>query len=168
MVKSSANIIGFSYPNKAEVTIIVSKSGGRYRIQSSYYEALLFISHQIVIRLNEKFKYEVQTNIEDEFNFIDFFVFVENHFSFQNNKKNLNAELEKYTSLYTVVQKSLLNKYKEKNPPKLNNLDFLLKNIYKSINKISDDLVNVNHEIKTISQDIIIWIDILLYKLKLR
>jgi len=167
-VKASTNLIGFSYPNKAEITIIVSKAGGRYRIQSSYYEALLFILNQIVIRLNDHFKYEVQTHIDDEFNFADFFVFVENHFSSQNNKKNLNAELEKYTSLYTVVQKSLLNKYKEKNPPKLNNLDFLLKNIYKSINKISDELVSVNQETKSISQDIIIWIDILLYKLKLR
>jgi hypothetical protein len=120
------------------------------------------------MRLNEHFKYKISTFIEDEFNFADFFVFIENHFTAQLNKKNLNTELEKYTSLYTEVQKSLLNKYKEKNPPKLNNLDFLLKNIYKNINKISDDIINVNKDIITISQDIIIWLDILIYKLKLR
>ena len=59
-------------------------------------------------------------------------------------------------------------KYKEKNPPKLNNLDFLLKNIYKSINKITDEISNLNSEIKSASQDIMIWIDLLLFKLKLR
>lgn len=124
--------------------------------------------NQIVIRLNDYFKYDVQLYIEDDFNFSDFFNFVENHFNAQNNKKKSKLEMEKYISLYTVVQKSLLNKYKEKNPPKLNNLDFLLKNIYKSINKFSDEIVSINQDIKTISQEIIIWIDILLYKLKFR
>lgn len=168
IVKASNNIIGFSYPNKAEVTIIVSKSGGRYRIQSPYYEALLFIAHQMEIRLNEYFKYQIKFYIEDEFNFSDFFNLVENHFAALNKKKAYNSQLEKYTSMYTIVQKSLLNKFKEKNPPKLNNLDFLHKNIYKSINKISDDMLLANQEVKSISQEIIIWIDILLYKLKLR
>lgn len=124
--------------------------------------------NQIVIRLNDYFKYDVQLYIEDDFNFSDFFNFVENHFNAQNNKKKSKLEMEKYISLYTVVQKSLLNKYKEKNPPKLNNLDFLLKNIYKSINKFSDEIVSINQEIKTISQEIIIWVEILLYKLKFR
>lgn len=150
------------------MTIIVSKSGGRYRIQSANYEALLFILNQITIRLNEHFKYEVEVYIEDEFNFADFFALVENHFKSQLNKKSLNSELEKYSQLYTVVQKSLLMKYKEKNPPKLNNLDFLLKNVYKSINKITDEISNLNAEIKSVSNDIMIWVDLLIYKLKLR
>jgi hypothetical protein len=150
------------------VTIIVSKSGGRYRIQSAYYESLLFILNQISMRLNEFYKYDIEYYIEDEFNFADFFILVENHFKSQLAKKKINLELEKYSSLYTIVQKSLLMKFKEKNPPKLNNLDFLLKNIYRSINKITDEIMNLNSEIKSLSQDIKIWVDLLLFKLKLR
>jgi hypothetical protein len=120
------------------------------------------------MRLNEFYKYDIELYIEDEFNFADFFIPVENHFKSQISKKNLNIELEKYSSLYTIVQKSLLMKFKEKNPPKLNNLDFLLKNIYKSINTITDKIINLNSEIKSYSQDIIIWVDLLLFKLKLR
>jgi hypothetical protein len=113
-VKVKPNIIGFVYPNKAEVTIIVAKTKGIYRIQSSHYEALLFITHQIVLRLNEVFQYDVSCFIEDEIhsNLTKYFDFIENHFRIFQNKKLINGELEKYTSLYTRVQKSLLNKYK--------------------------------------------------------
>ncbi len=111
-VASNQNMIGFMYPNKAEVTIIVSKNAGRYRIQSSHYESLLFITHQIIQRLNEYFKYEVSVYIEDDLYLDYYFPIVENHFRIISLKKVKNEELEKYTSLYTVVQKSLLNKYK--------------------------------------------------------
>lgn len=112
MIKANHNIIGFSYPNKSDVTIIVSKTGGRYRVQSSHYESLLFIANQIAVRLNEHFKYDVTIFIEDDLNVNDYFNIVENHFRLYNNKKSFNEELEKYTNLYTLVQKNLLNKYK--------------------------------------------------------
>lgn len=100
------------YPNKAEVTVIVSKTGGRYRIQSSHYEALLFIAHQIIIRLNEYFKYDVLFYIEDDLNVNEYFNIIDSHFKTILNKKVINNEVEKYTGLYTIVQKNLLNKYK--------------------------------------------------------
>jgi Bardet-Biedl syndrome 9 protein len=107
-------MIGFMYPNKAEVTVIVSKNAGRYRIQSSHYESLLFITHQIIQRLNEYFKYEISVYIEDDLYLDYYFPIIEAHFKLNSLKKTKNEELEKYTSLYTVVQKSLLNKYKVK------------------------------------------------------
>jgi Bardet-Biedl syndrome 9 protein len=112
IVKANTNIIGFSYPNKSDVTIIVSKNGGRYRIQSSNYEALLFITHQMAIRLNEHFQYDITIYTEDDLYLSDYVNIVENHYKLFNTKKSLNEELEKYTSLYTIVQKNLLSKYK--------------------------------------------------------
>lgn len=161
-------MIGFVYPNRSEVTVIVSKNAGRYRIQSSHYEALMFITHQIIIRLNEYYQYEVSCYIEDDLNIEFYFPIVENHFKFFGVKKMKNEELEKYTSLYTVIQKSLLNKYKEKNPPNLNNLDFLLKNVYKSVNKQTDELLKVFGDMKLVQRDLIIWTESLLYMLKLK
>jgi Bardet-Biedl syndrome 9 protein len=109
---SNLNMMGFIYPNKTEVSIIISKNAGRYRIQSSNYESLIFISNQIIMRLNEFYKYEISIYIEDDLNLEGFFQIMENHFKLFLSKKNKNEELEKYTSLYTVVQKNLLNKYK--------------------------------------------------------
>ena len=105
-------MIGFSYPNKSEVTVIVSKNAGRYRIQSTYYECLLFMTHQIMTRLSEYYQYEITFFIEDEVNFLPFFNTVDNHFKNSCNKKVKQQDLERYTNLYTIVQKSLLNKYK--------------------------------------------------------
>jgi Bardet-Biedl syndrome 9 protein len=105
-------MIGFSYPNKSEVTLIVSKNAGRYRIQSNHYECLLFITHQIISRLSECYQYEISFFIEDEINLLSFYNVVENHFRISSSKMMKHQELEKYTTLYAFVQKSLLNKYK--------------------------------------------------------
>jgi Bardet-Biedl syndrome 9 protein len=105
-------MIGFSYPNKSEVTVIVSKNAGRYRIQANHYECLLFITHQIITRLSECYQYEISFYIEDEVNLLPFYTAVDNHFKNSSSKKEKQNELERYTMLYTFVQKNLLNKYK--------------------------------------------------------
>jgi hypothetical protein len=105
-------MVSFTYPNKAEVTVIISKTGGRYRIQSSQYEALMFITNQIILRLNEYYKYEITFYIEDDLNVSEYFNIIENHFKLYTAKKSLNNELVQHTTLYTTVQKNLLNKYK--------------------------------------------------------
>jgi hypothetical protein len=63
-------MIGFVYPNRAEVTIIISKNAGRYRIQSTQYEALLFIAHQIILRISEHYQFSCNFFIEDDLNLI--------------------------------------------------------------------------------------------------
>jgi len=105
-------MIGFTYQNKAEVTVIVSKSGGRYRIQSNDFQALMFISHVIISKLKEIFQYNIKIYIEDDLNLKEYLEIVEKHYNCIMKKKELNQEIDKYTNLYTIVQKSLLNKYK--------------------------------------------------------
>jgi hypothetical protein len=39
----AANMLSFKYPGGQEVTILVSKSGGRYRLQSSCLEAVWLV-----------------------------------------------------------------------------------------------------------------------------
>lgn len=168
LIKGKPLSITFIYPNKAEATIIISKSSGRYRIQSNYFEALLFITHQIIMRINEHYQYDVEFYIEDPINFQKYFGLVNTHYTLIENKKKLNQELEKYSALYTTVQKSLLNKYKEKNPPQLYNLDFLLKQIHKEINAKSDDILKIDNEIRFNHRDIVIWTELMIYLLKLR
>jgi hypothetical protein len=114
LIKSSNNAIGFMYPNKGDLSIIISKAGGRYRIQSSHYESLLFTTQVICNKLSEIYSYDIEIFIEDDISIKDFFTIVENHFILIEKRKGLNLELEKYTNLYTIVQKNLLNKYKVK------------------------------------------------------
>lgn len=167
-IKANPNMNAFAYPNRATVSIIISKQAGRYRIQSHQYEALLFITNQIIIRLSEIFQYDIQFYIEDDIHVTEYFNIIENHFKYFAVKKNKNEDLHKYASLYTIVQKNLLNKYKEKNPPSLNNLDFLLKHVYKAINKQSDEINKINLDAKINTRDLIIWTENILFFIKLR
>lgn len=66
----------------------------------------------MALKLNEHFEYNVKIFIEDDINLQDYFSFVDKHFSLFAEKKKINENLEKVTNLYTIVQKSLLNKYK--------------------------------------------------------
>ena len=76
--------------------------------------------------------------------------------------------MEKYTSLYTNLQKNLLNKYQKKTPPKLANLDFFLKTVYKDIINQSDLIEQTQNNIQLIYRDIYILTETIVYLTKLR
>ena len=62
----------------------------------------------------------------------------------------------------------MLNKYQKKTPPKLSNIDFFLKNVYKDISSQCDLVQKINNEIKLIYRDIYIWTESIIYLTKLR
>lgn len=160
--------IGFQLPNQSEVAIVVSKNAGKYRVMSSNYEGLLFIVSQICYKLNECYEEELKIYFEEELNYNDFFQVVENHYKMITEYKEKNQELEDYSTLYTAIQKSLLNKYKEKRPPSLNNLDFLLRHVHKSMLKLTAEMENLVKDIKLAFKDIIIWTESMCFFLKLK
>jgi hypothetical protein len=70
------------------------------------------MANQITMRLSDHYNYDINFFIEDDLIYTDYLNIVENHFRLFNNKKVMNDELEKYTGLYTIIQKNLLSKYK--------------------------------------------------------
>ncbi len=50
----------------------------------------------------------------------------------------------------------------------MNNLDFLLKNVYKSVNKQTDEIIRITNEVKYNIRNLIIWTESILYFLKLK
>ena len=61
-----------------------------------------------------------------------------------------------------------MNKYQQKNPPKLLSLDYLLKQVYKNMTNESQKILNIESQLKICHRDIIIWTELILYLLKLR
>ena len=167
-VKASTNKIGFILPNNSETSIAVSNTAGKYRIQATHYEGLLFILSQLSTKLQEYYQNDIKIYIEDDMNYTEFFNVVDHHHKLFMKYKQSHQELESYTSLYTVIQKSLLNKYKEKVPPKLKNLDFLLKHVHRNISDLTDDTESLGNEIKLTFKDLTIWTETMLYLLKLK
>lgn len=76
--------------------------------------------------------------------------------------------MDNFTNLYTAVQKSILVKYKEKTPPNLNNLDFLLNDIHLSIVEHGDISQESINKFKLTFKEIVIWTEAMLLMLKLR
>ena len=167
IIKNKTNSISFIYPNKKEVAVNLDKNRGCYIIESDNFESILFITNQIVIRLKNKFK-DINYWINDKFKVKEYFFRIRDHYDLIQKKKNLLKNLEKYTSLYTNLQKNLLNKYQKKTPPKLSNIDFFLKNVYKDIVNQSELVEKNNNEIKLIYKDIYIWTENIIYLTKLR
>ena len=167
IIKTKTHSALFIYPNKKEVSVNLTKTNGAYNIESDNFECILFITEQIVNRLKEKYK-DINYWINDKFKVKDYFYKVKEHYELIQRKKKLMENLEKYTSLYTNLQKNLLNKYQKKTPPKLSNIDFFLKNVYKDIANQSELVQKVNNDIKLIYRDIYIWSESIIYLTKLR
>ena len=167
LIKNKTHSCLFIYPNKKEVAVNLGKANGAYNIESDNFESILFIANQIVNRLKEKYK-DINCWINDKFKIKDYFMRVRDHYDIIQRKKGLLQNLEKYTSLYTNLQKNLLNKYQKKTPPKLSNIDFFLKNVYKDIVAESESVQKANNEIKLIYRDIYIWTETIIYLTKLR
>jgi Bardet-Biedl syndrome 9 protein len=49
---SNPNILSFRYHNGSEVTILLSKNAGKYRIQSHSFQSLWFMLYDLIHRLN--------------------------------------------------------------------------------------------------------------------
>ena len=167
IIKNKTNSALFIYPNKTEVAVNLTKFNGVYNIESDNFECILFITNQIVCRLKDKYK-DINYWINDKFKVKDYFFKVKEHYELIQRKKKLLENLEKYTSLYTNLQKNLLNKYQKKTPPKLSNIDFFLKNVYKDIANQAELVQKANNDIKLIYRDIYIWTESIIYLTKLR
>ena len=167
IIKNKTNSALFIYPNKTEVAVNLTKFNGVYNIESDNFECILFITNQIVCRLKDKYK-DINYGINDKFKVKDYFFKVKEHYELIQKKKKLLENLEKYTSLYTNLQKNLLNKYQKKTPPKLSNIDFFLKNVYKDIANQAELVQKANNDIKLIYRDIYIWTESIIYLTKLR
>ena len=158
----------FTYPNKKEVAVNLDKSNGNYIIEYDNFECILFMGNQIVNRIKAKYNNNVECFINDKFKVKDYFFKIREHYDLIQKKKDLSKNLEKYTTLYTNLQKNLLNKYQKKTPPKLENLDFFLKTVYKDILHQSDLIEQTQNEIQLIYRDIYIWTETIIYLTKLR
>ena len=167
IIKNKTNSALFVYPNKKEVAVNLDKKKGNYVIESDNFESILFITNQIIIRLKNKFK-DINYWINDKFKVKEYFFRIRDHYELIQKKKNYLKNLEKFTSLYTNLQKNLLSKYQKKTPPKLSNIDFFLKAVYKDIVNQSELVEKANNEIKLIYKDIYIWTENIVYLTKLR
>ncbi|RHY32819.1 hypothetical protein DYB32_002195 [Aphanomyces invadans] len=156
---SSANVLSFQYYNGVDVTILVSKNAGRYRIQSTELDALWMVSNELVDRLQLLNVQQTQTDDDDPsalppplqiqyqepLPLADFFAAIDEHFGVKS--EELQAELNDRAHQFRVIQKRLLVRYKDRNPSPLNSLDMLLHGTYSQILDLSRQVDQVQRKL---------------------
>lgn len=140
-IGSVTNVVTVQYWCGDTVTAIVSKSAGRYRLQSDNFEAMWLLAEDLCARLAAYFALEPQMPPEGPFRVTfsevlpldDFFSVIDAHFAA---RKQLSANaqaLSQRAEQFRVVQKRLLVRYKDKTPLPLGPLNALLEGSFRDL-----------------------------------
>lgn len=132
-------------------SIIVSKSGGRYRIQADSYPVLSLLTAELNKRLTIKLR-ELNSQRNEskdsnqpsamKFNLISFaeniplenyFLIIGNHFRIRQLIQIYVSQLNDMSHQYRMIEKRLLARYKDRTPSSLNGLDVLSNETYQNI-----------------------------------
>ncbi|ETV66245.1 hypothetical protein, variant 1 [Aphanomyces astaci] len=160
---SAANVLSFQYYNGIDVTILVSKNAGRYRIQSTELDALWMVSNELVDRLQLLHVQQTQGDDDDDPSALppplhiqyqeplplaDFFAAIDEHFAYRKEMAELHAELNDRAHQFRVIQKRLLVRYKDRSPSPLNCLDMLLHGTYSQLLDLSRRVDHVQSKVQ--------------------
>ena len=68
---------------------------------------------------------------------LDLMEAIDKHYAYRSEISSLRKTLEDRTYQLRIIQKKLLNRFKDKNPSALNNLDFLLQHTYSQVIEVA-------------------------------
>ncbi|RZF42918.1 hypothetical protein LSTR_LSTR003634 [Laodelphax striatellus] len=147
----SDTVIGFQHAGVYDsvVTIIISKSSTKYRVQAENMAAITLLVAQLKVRLESQTgNGKVGTPAVLAFNALglptqELVATVEQHVTLRNKVNELQTELGAQTAQFRVIQRRLLVKIRDKTPSSLAGLDALLKDAYNKILDVSHDLQHV-------------------------
>ena len=120
------------------VTILASKNGGKYRIQSESRNAAWIVLQYFTEHLINLYNRDIVFSTTDPLPIINYLEYVDTHFSKRMLLKSANNELEVLASQYRAIQKRLLMRYKDKDPSSIEALETLLQETNSLIFKASD------------------------------
>eukprot|EP00347_Sterkiella_histriomuscorum_P008020 403346677 len=175
--------ITFLYHNIVPVSLLVSKDDLKIRIQSPDFCSIWYVTNELIKRLNEllnkgkNINYNVIIQFVDndlEISFADaiplneLFNVIDEHYQIRMDIIKLRKLLEDRSYQFRTIQKRLLNRFKDKNPSPLNNLDFLLNHTYTQIIDTASQIEQLQLTLKSVSLKLSAAVEIILLLLKVR
>jgi Bardet-Biedl syndrome 9 protein len=139
-----------------DATILVSKNGGRYRVQSSSLPALWMITSELCTRLNEHWSRntgggdEKDAEADDTPLLItyteplplqDFYNAIDQHFERRLELRSALSDLNDCAHQFRIIEKRLLVRFKDRNPAPLSQLDSLMHETYRQLLDLSNRVV---------------------------
>ena len=137
---ASGNSLGLQYYGGSFITIQASKTSNRYRLQSENFESLWLLTQEFYLRLTSYFKSHKDFCVayQDNLPIEEYKEVIDRHLQLRVTSERLKEMLEQYSVQFRAIQKRILNKFKDKTPSPLENLDALLEATYRQIATIAD------------------------------
>ncbi|DBA69081.1 TPA: hypothetical protein ACH3X2_013241 [Trebouxia sp. C0005] len=156
-----ANVMSFRYVRGPVVTILVSKSAGRYRIQSDSFEAMWLIVQELCLRLTKFFSTAESSEQEHAGSQEDFAITfkepvpleelwasIEKHWQARQAVAASQAALSDQAQQQRAVQKRLLMRFKDWQPGSLAHLELLLAETFDRLMDLGSQLEQQQVEVE--------------------
>lgn len=143
---------GEGHQEPAVVSVLVSKTSGRYRVQSDCLPALALVLSEVRRRLELTFKEEKEAGRRvvtcgDALPLPLFFDEIDLHLAARHSLRDTYSALNDLAHLYRVVEKRLLTRFKEKNATALGGLDDVLNDTYAKLTGAADAASEAQREL---------------------
>ncbi|GMH86005.1 hypothetical protein TL16_g10406 [Triparma laevis f. inornata] len=156
-------------------TVLLSKTSGRYRVQSHSMPSLWFISQCLCSRLTAYFENSEGANSGLELNYNephlplqDFYNAIDQHFWWRLKlAENLSAQND-CAQQFRTIQKRLLLRFKDRNAVPLQQLDVLLAETYHKLLELSKEVENAQWSLKSSANELSCTTLLILLFIKLR
>lgn len=128
--------MSFHHYDGSICSVLVSKDEKKLRLQSVDLAHMSLLLKELLSSVELKHSsrsLQEVISFQDTLPTQELFDTIDEHFRIRDESKNLMKALEKRTVQLRMIQKRLLNRFKDKNPSPLNNLDFLLNHTYNQI-----------------------------------
>ena len=151
--QASGNLLAATFYGHANINVTIqgAKSGAnRYRLQSDSYESLWLITQEFISRLESHFSKQSQDltiTYQESLPIEDFRSMIDKHLELRQNLEGYKEMLEQSCIQFRAIQKRLLNKFKDKSPTSLDNMDALLEATYRQISALSDSYLNTQKDL---------------------
>ena len=165
---TTPNAMSFMYHNNTIVSVLISKNAGKYRIQSSSFDALGYIVRELVKRLYILYSDDVEITLADTIPLHELFASIDDHFELREKISKSKKKLEDRSYQFRIVEKRLINRFKDKNPTPLNNLDFLLNQTYQDMMAIANEIQEHQKELKIASHSLSSKVQVIQILLKIK
>eukprot|EP01138_Halocafeteria_seosinensis_P014439 gb/GECG01014740.1/.p1 GENE.gb/GECG01014740.1/~~gb/GECG01014740.1/.p1 ORF type:complete len:915 (+),score=84.97 gb/GECG01014740.1/:1-2745(+) len=143
--QAGVHVVSLRYYSGADVSILVSKNAGRYRIQGGMLEALWLAATQLVTRLERYFSSAgvssgstLEISYDEPLPLADFFRYIDSHFSARTQLASLRSQLNDRAAQFRSVQKRLLVRFRDRNPAPLSSLDKMLSSTHEELVQLAD------------------------------
>ncbi|UJR27621.1 hypothetical protein I4U23_008902 [Adineta vaga] len=115
------------YGSNESISILASSKSQKYRFQSDSLASIWLFCNLLIERLHSS-----SPTIEFEFGeplpLNEYFLLIDRHYELRVECEQINSTLDLCSKQFRAIQKRLLNKFKDKTPTLLDNLDVLLEN----------------------------------------